>query len=541
MRKSFITFLAATVLLSLVGCGSGETTPTNTQGESSETIATKEEPKEQASKPEKGGKKITYWVSMNPNAAPVVATYNEVEFFKQVKEETGVEVEFLHPPTGQGGEQFKLLIASRNDLPDVMETTWLTAYPGGPEKAIKDGIIIDIAPYLEANGPNYKNMIESDPELLKQSKTDSGAVYGFHAVNGSDKRLFGGFMMRQDWLEELGLAVPETIGEWEAVLTAFKEQKGAPMPLSVSMSSLIDHMIPAYGITQKFYLEGDQVQYGAIQPEYKEFLTTMNRWYENGLIDSDFASIDSKTIDSNVLNDKTGATFGGLGGGMGKWLDASTNPNFDLVATPFPTLEKGQRLEVLPASYSHKMRGTTAAVTTAAEDVETIVSWFDQRYSDEGVMMRNFGREGLTYNMVDGQPVYTDLITQNPEGLSMAVALAQYTQAGYPSPGVCEHPAYHSQYMYRPAQQAGLEMFNRDVETASKNMLPPVVATPDESKELATIVTEMDTYISEKTIGFITGVESLDKFEEFVEQVKVLGVERAVAIQQAGVDRYNNR
>ena len=95
--------------------------------------------------------------------------------------------------------------------------------------------------------------------------------------------------------------------------------------------------------------------------------------------------------------------------------------------------------------------------------------------------------------------------------------------------------------MYRPEQQKGLEMFNTDVATASQNMLPPVVATPEESKELANITTELDTYISEKTIAFITGVESLENFDEFVKNLENLGVNRAIEIQQKGVDRYNAR
>lgn len=488
-----------------------------------------------------GNEKITYWVQMNPNAAPIASSYNDVEYFKRLQEKTGVEVEFLHPPTGQAAEQFKLLIASRNDLPDVIETTWLSSYPGGPQKAIEDGIIIDIEPYLEEFAPNYKKMIESDPELLKQSKTDSGAVFGFHAINGSDSRIFGGFMLRQDWLTELGLEVPETISEWENVLTAFKEKKGASAPISTSLSSFIDHMIPAYNIAQKFYMEDGVVKYGAITPEYKEFLIEMNKWYANGLIDPDIASIDDKTIDANILNDKSGATFGGIGGGMGKWLDSTTNPEFALTAAPFPTLEKGTAAKVLPASYSHKMRGTSLAITTAAKDVEKIVKWLDERYTEEGIMLRNFGVEGETYDMVDGSPIYKEIITNNPEDLSMAVALAKYTQAGYPSPGVCEHPDYHKQYMQRPEQQEALKLFNKDVETASRNMLPPIVATPEESKELANIVTELDTFIDESTIAFITGVEPIENFDQFTEDVKSMDIERAIEIQQAGVERYNAR
>lgn len=525
-RKIIAVLLSAVMLTCMVGCT-----------KQSDEAAEVKESKEAVA----GEDKITYWVQMNPNVAPIASNYNDVEYFKNLQKETGVEVEFLHPPTGQSAEQFKLLIASRNDLPDVIETTWLTSYPGGPEKAIADGIIIDIAPYLEEFAPNYKKMIESDPQLLKQSKTDSGAVFGFHAINGSDSRIFGGFMLRQDWLTKFGLSVPETIDEWENVLTVFKDKAGATAPISTSLSSFIDHMIPAYNIAQKFYLENGKVQYGAITPQYKEFLMEMNQWYEKGLIDPDIASIDDKTIDANVLNDKSGATFGGIGGGMGKWLDSSTNPEFALVAAPFPTLEKGAQVKVLPASYSHKMRGTSLAITTSAKDVEKIVKWLDERYTEEGIMLRNFGVEGETYDMVDGSPVYKEIITDNPEGLSMAVALGKYTQAGYPSPGICEHPDYHKQYMFRPQQQEALRLYNKDVASASENMLPPIVATPDESKELANIVTELNTFIDESTIAFITGVEPIENFDKFVEDVKSMEVERAIEIQQAGVERYNAR
>ena len=43
-----------------------------------------------------------------------------------------------------------------------------------------------------------------------------------------------GPIIRADWLEELGLEVPQTIDDWTNVLTAFKEQKGAQAPLTFS-------------------------------------------------------------------------------------------------------------------------------------------------------------------------------------------------------------------------------------------------------------------------------------------------------------------
>ena len=41
-------------------------------------------------------------------------------------------------------------------------------------------------------------------------------------------------MIRKDWLDDLGLEVPETIDEWYTALKAFKEEKGATAPLTLN-------------------------------------------------------------------------------------------------------------------------------------------------------------------------------------------------------------------------------------------------------------------------------------------------------------------
>ena len=49
--------------------------------------------------------------------------------------------------------------------------------------------------------------------------------------------MFSGPILRKDWLDELGLEVPETIDEWENVLAQFKEKKGATAPLTILSSN----------------------------------------------------------------------------------------------------------------------------------------------------------------------------------------------------------------------------------------------------------------------------------------------------------------
>ena len=69
-------------------------------------------------------------------------------------------------------------------------------------------------------------------------------------------------------------------------------------------------------------------------------------------------------------------------------------------------------------------------------------------------------------------------------------------------------------------------------------LLPPVTPTAEEASELAQIENNIKTYKEEMEAKFISGAESLDNFDAFVEQLKNLGIERAIEIQQKAYDAY---
>lgn len=526
---------------SLAACGQ-KSEPAATKGESVSTEAAKAETsgKEEA-KAEAGGK-FTYWVEMNGNAATVVKDYGEIEYFKQLQDITGVQIEFMHPPAGQAKEQFKLLIASRKDLPDVIAADWLTMYPGGPEKAVKDGIIIDLNDYIDQL-PNYKAFLESNPDYAKQAVTDEGTLFGFHGINvDTEHPSDAGLIVRQDWLDDLGLKVPETIDEWENVLRKFKEEKGATAPFTVLLSNFLIHngFNSAYGVGNDFYLDDDgNIQYGPIQPAYKDYLTILNKWYKEGLIDPDFASIDNKTISSNMINGKSGVTWAYIGSGMGTWTNAATEEGYKLAGCANPVLNKGDE-GTFTGRYKHKVM-ITAAVTTNAKNLDGILKQFDYLYTEEGKMLKNFGIEGVHYNMVDGKPVYTDLILKNPDGLSVSEAMAKYIQCSYPAAGMVNLPEYQEQYYALPEQKEASVNFNTFAENAKKHVLPPITANSDESKELANIMSQIEIYRDESIVAFITGATSLDEFDNFVKEINNMGIEKAIEIKKAGLARYNAR
>jgi len=54
-------------------------------------------------------------------------------------------------------------------------------------------------------------------------------------------------------------------------------------------------------------------------------------------------------------------------------------------------------------------------------------------------------------------------------------------------------------------------------------------------------MSEINTYTDEMLLKFIMGNESLDKFDAYVERLKQMKIDDAIAIQQAALERYNQR
>lgn len=480
---------------------------------------------------------LNYWVELNSGVAATTKNLGETELGKELEKQTGIKVNYIHPAQGQGKEKFNLLVAS-GELPDMVEYDWST-FPGGPEKAIKDGYILKLNDYIDKYAPNLKKYLKEHPEVDKLCKTDSGSYYIFPFIRQDDvQTVFYGPMLRNDWLKELGMEVPNTIEDWEKVLTAFKDKKGAAAPLSFRFIDSFGFVAGAYGVNSDYYMDNGKAKYGPMEPGYKQYLETLNRWYTAGLLDKNFATVDTKMVDSNMLSGKSGATLGYTGGSMGTYITAQKdkNPQYDLVATPFPTLKKGETPQFGQKNF--KATGLGVAVSAKAKDIETAIRFLDYGYTQKGELLYNFGVENVSYKMESNYPKYTDLITKNPEKLSMAQALGKYARSSYQGPFV-QRKEYLEQYMQYPQQKEAIKVWAKT--DFQKHNISFITPTPEESAEMAKIGTDIKTYVDEMTIKFIMGVEPMSNYDKFVEQIKKLNVDKAIQIKQAGVDRFSKR
>ncbi|MBQ6938112.1 MAG: extracellular solute-binding protein [Clostridia bacterium] len=525
MKKLLTALLASSLLLTACTGGGGKETAKKDIDLSSYPIET--------------DVTLTYFRALSASISTLVENYAETDFAKELSKRTGVNVEYLHPSAGNTSESINLMIAS-NELPDIIENNWVTGYPGGAVKAMNERVIVDIGQYKEY-APALFKIFADNPEYDKSSKTDEGKYYGFPLIMGSPRLcISNGPAVRMDWVRELGLEAPETIEDWEIMLTAFKEKKGAVAPLSLN-SGGISQLIAMLGAKNGAYIKDGKVVYGPTQPEYKEALTIASDWFKKGLLDNNVASVDSKMLSSQILTGKTGAALVAGGSGIGTYMPSGVleDPDFDLCGVKFPVKNKGEVNSF--AAVSHAITGNgTAAITSQCKYPELAAKFLDYLYTDEGYMFGNFGIEGKTYEMKDGVPTYTELITKNPDGLKMNQALGMNVRAGTGTAFSCD-PGYIDQYYALPQQQAALDAWVLSVEEGRKMTLPTVMPTSEESEEYANIMAEVEKHKEQMLIKFIMGIEPMDKFDDFVKDLKKLNVERAMEIQTAALKRYNKR
>lgn len=490
---------------------------------------------------------LTYFVKLPTAISTRVSSLNEVLMYQQREKDTGIHIDFIHPSAGQESEQFNLMIASM-ELPDIIETTW-TLYQGGVQKAIDDGVIIALNDYIDKYAPNFKKTITDKYDISKTydrgSKTDNGDYFAFSAFNTGNVRTFAGPMVRKDWLDKLGMEAPQTIDDWETMLTAFKEKMGADSPFTAlpDYFSTINSFNGAWGVGQRLYVDNGTLKYGPMQDNFKEYISKLHDWYTKGLIDQDFSTNKRAIIDAKLTNGNSGATVFNLGAAMGVYLKQmkDKNPEYDLLCVPFPTLEEGGENNFYV--YEEDVGTTSAAITTQCKDPVTAVKWLDFWYSDEGYKLMNFGVEGTTYTMVDGKPKYSDEILNNKEGLSISEALSLQCRAAAPAPGLKQATEYLEQYYEFPQQVAGFKLWAENVDNMRKTILPASIApTQDETDKLVSLETDLKTYTNEMVIKFITGEEPLTNFDSFRDTLKnTFSVDEYVALKQKMYDRYLDR
>ncbi len=548
MKKTskIIALFLAVIMISAIGCGCG---------------------KEKASK-EAG--KFTYWAAMVANTQQTLNSYGDMLMYQELAKKTGVEIDFIHPTAGStGSEAFQILLTSA-DMPDMVEYGW-RSYPGGADAAIDNKVIISLNKYLKDYAPDYYDYMEGEKgkangNLYKvQAMTQKGNYYGFNNLNIGTYRGFGGLYIRKDFLDKWGVKVPVTIDDWTQAFAAAKANgikyplTGAENLFGVNSLSMFN---TAWEVGKEFHIENDKIVFSLDKPGYKEYVKTMADWFKKGYIDPDYITNNSDAVLGKITSGQSIASFGYVGGGLGKIIPAMKDtPGFQVVACTYPVLNEGDEpwfQEIAGESNDPVIAITTACGKDNEDRYKEAIKWCNELYTEEGKVLKSFGVEGETFTKTEKKPeeigedgekykyTYTDIIIDdnNPGrkdigAHSVEAALWHFMRPAN-SPGLNQHPDYLEGFYPYQDQKDAIKIWNKYIDTARKHVIPPITFTDNETTRKNEITAKAYDSLNAAISNIILGKADISTYDAAVEKAKKDGYDELKSIYQKALDRYND-
>ncbi|MGI5895129.1 MAG: extracellular solute-binding protein [Candidatus Merdivicinus sp.] len=518
-RKKLLGFFAAALLLS--GCTAE--VPENDQKDQNENTP--------FSYPMDTDVTLTFFT------APVQGMYDsymDTTWYQNVEKATGIHVEYIHPAEGEEDQHLRKLMASK-DLPDLIRYDWIN-YPGGPDKAISDQVILRLNSILPMYSPNVWEIFQENPEWNKHYTSDTNQYFEYPLVyTNQETAINWGPIIRRDWLEELSLPIPVTVDDWTEMLRAFKEEKGAAAPLTFYgyPPGIMEYgfLSGAYGVTTDYYQEDGEIKYGFIEPGFKDFLYTLRSWYAEGLIDPNIASMDRDAVRYQMLSGESGAILGTALQDIPYLMENRNSSSFDLVGVTYPVLEEGQKPKFGQGGLGYDDE-SSVAISASCRHVEEAARYMDFAYTEQGSLINTYGKEGEDYRIQDGKAefIFRPDILSDPYDM----------RVNWQFPGVKSHYWEGiSEYGQFPQQEEALASFSYT--DYQLYLLPSLSFETHESGELEAISSKIQEYTNEMYLKFMFGDIPVEQFDDYVDTVKNMGIERVIAAKEEALQRYRER
>jgi putative aldouronate transport system substrate-binding protein len=470
---------------------------------------------------------------------------------KKAEELTGVHVDFTCVSTTANSEQFNLRVAS-GDLPNIVTNVsqlWSSSY----DSAIEDEVFIDLTEMVENYMPAYKECYDQlDDNTKRELHTDSGYFPKLISINNYPDGATEGAFIRTDYLEKVGLDIPTTYEELDEVLHAFQSELGLEEPLMatagiVHTSNALCSGYDVSGsfsvspmVSEPYYIVDGEVKFGTIEPGFKEYMEMFSTYYKEGIISSDFMSKNTNPMEfgGTIASGTTGVFFGETNMVPNYIADGqATDPDFAIAPLPPITKEEGQitHFGTTKSAISGRLAGIS--VSTADTDLEKLGTYLDFFFTEEGALLSAMGVEGNE----DGSYVYDengDLqysdnwysidLTENEKPTLFIYSVM---------PMLC--PKTPSSYTVDLQYECGPTW---DSNTDDAYQMPTAISmTTEETEAYYAKYSDIQTLISENLSKFAVGERSMDEWDDFVQDIKDLGIEDCIAIKQAAVDRYYSR
>ena len=394
-------------------------------------------------------------------------------------------------------------------------------------------ILLELSDLIAEHAPNYiaaVNEIEGGPQAAVDS---DGKIFSMCVLLDHPAVLSGfGLVLRQDWIEELGVSAPETYDDYHDLLLAMKDAYHPDQPLRIPEQGVTSYnnFCAGFGVSlgsrsanHGFYQVDETVHYGPLEDGFTQYLTLLHQWYQEGIINSkflDFTDFGSNSYLIELSTEACGAFFLPIT----SYDTLEGMCSFPITPGMDPVQNSGDITHLAPGCAT-VVWGPGYSVSTMCETPDLAIMALDWLYTPEARALSAYGTEDISYEIVDNQPTFTALV-QNDPGTQLPIYTAMTL-------GACIAPERVSLLSTSNA----MEVWNRQKD--DDYMIPQgVQMTQESSEEYTALAADISTYIDSLIPQFITGERPLSDIPAAQEKIRSWDVDRCIALWQEALDRY---
>ena len=578
VKKSItVALIFVFLILSLIGCGTSTPQKKGDDGTDTETLKISTDNTEKPMKLK----------LLGPTNANRYIKFEEREEYpvwqelEKLIEKYNLELEYEIVPREQYGVVIQTRMASASNLPDIANLYGIddiTALNFAQQK-----IIVELNSLINkySNG-NIKSMQEKNfPFATKLTTAPDGNRYWFTNLHTTTHKLddnsraptnYGLTMIiRKDWLVTLGIGIPANAEEYLNALKAMRVQdvnnNGVTDEILIYNISSFDGAIAQWlglgtGMTA-IDLESNKVVSPWYQPGIKEYFMYLNKLVKEGLIDTSLVSATPER-EAQALSENRVASLHDYG--TQSYREA---------------MVQGAKAEYLPLMPLSAVEGITPkaqleppnlvwqkyVITKACKDIKAAITFFDMVHSEEyGSLLLN-GIEGLTFAVVDGDRYSLENTSWEERAKTRRIAgNVLYGDTVFPRIQVAHGTKLRETAEEKAAVEEKLNkirsekslVFNAENESPEYKLsyienitkYKPffynfnsnffAISSKEQVDERRKLGANLDTYANELAINLALGRASLDDWDKNMKELKELGLDDIIKLEQQLHDRYNS-
>ncbi len=336
-------------------------------------------------------------LSTNP---PDVAHIERIEAALKAQG-TDLDIQIVDLPSSGYADALGTMLLS-GDIPDLIY------FQGGDAKMADQGILEDLKPWIEQS-PNLKAALW--PHNVERLANYPYLLYVYPPRAPQP-------VIRKDWLDQLGLAPPQTLEEYEAFFKAIHDADldgdGTPgntygVTTAENTNELDSIFNQAFGITGAWMKdETGAWVHARITTQERDKITWYAKLAAEGLYDKEYVTSKFDVKEDKFYTGKVGVIFGSSAEVIdiygGKMRQAHPDKDISLALLPIPSGPGGQGLAAV--DVSKESRGF--AIATTSQHKAEVAKLLDFMASTEGQMMDRMGFEGEEYTKTGDTYAVTD-------------------------------------------------------------------------------------------------------------------------------------